>query len=131
MRVRLKGVNTVRRRRKDGSVAVYRYHRATGHPLEGEPGSPEFLASMHEAEKLQLSRHDGTVIGLIRRFTLSDAFACKAEATQREYRRILTKVVAPKNFRGWARRMSVSARAMSRHLEEWAACPAGWTPRSS
>lgn len=92
MRVRLKGVNTVRRRRKDGSVTVYRYHRATGHPLEGEPGSPEFLASMHEAEKLQLSRHDGTVIGLIRRYTLSDAFARKAEATKREYRRILTKV---------------------------------------
>lgn len=92
MRVRLKGVNTIRKRRKDGTVTVYRYHRATGHPLRGEPGSPEFLASMHEAGQLQLSRHDGSVIGLIRHYTLSDDFAGKAEATKREYRRILTKV---------------------------------------
>ncbi|AXS39230.1 site-specific integrase [Breoghania sp. L-A4] len=94
MRVRLKGINTVTKRRADGTKAVYRYHRATGHPLPGEPGSPEFLAAIHEAEKIGLDRHAGTVIGLIRDFTLSPEFDNRADSTKREYRRILTKVEA-------------------------------------
>ena len=36
----LKGINTVRKRLRDGTIAVYYYHRATGARLNGAPGSP-------------------------------------------------------------------------------------------
>lgn len=49
MRVRLKGINTVRKRRQDGSEVVYRYLGKGGPRLEGEPGSPEFMASYYAA----------------------------------------------------------------------------------
>src|SRR4051794_36821574 len=45
------GVNTVTKRRSDGTVAVYRYHRASGRRLDGEPGSVEFDASWRDAER--------------------------------------------------------------------------------
>lgn len=46
------GVNTVTKRRSDGTTAVYRYHRGTGRRLTGEPGTEEFQASWLEAERL-------------------------------------------------------------------------------
>lgn len=94
VRAKLQGVNTVRKRLADGAVRLYYYHRATGLRLEGKPGSPEFLRAYADAEKAMKDRHDGTVIGLIRSFILSDEFAKRAESTQREYRRMLTKIEA-------------------------------------
>jgi integrase len=88
MRVRLKGVNTVRRYRTDRSFALYHYHRATGRPLEGAPGSPEFIASYALAEKTVRDRAKGTISDLIRRFEASPEFANMREGTtQKEYRR--------------------------------------------
>ena len=45
VRVRLEGINTVRKRLADGSVKIYHYHRASGLRLDGEPGSAAFIAS--------------------------------------------------------------------------------------
>lgn len=88
MRVRLKGVNTVRRFRTDGSFALYYYHRATGRPLEGSPGSAEFIASYAAAEKSIRDRAKGTIADLMRRFEASPAFAdMEADTTQKEYKR--------------------------------------------
>src|SRR4051794_17304756 len=87
MRVRLKGINTVRRYRKDGSFALYRYHRATGRLLTGELGSPEFLDSYAQAERTLRQRAKGTVSDLIRRFEASPDFAEMADTTKCEYRR--------------------------------------------
>jgi integrase len=88
MRVRLKGVNTVRRYRTDGSFALYHYHRATGRALEGLPGSPEFIASYAAAEKSNRDRAKGTIADLIRRFEASPVFASMAaDTTQKEYKR--------------------------------------------
>ena len=96
MRVRLKGVNTVRRYRTDGSFALYHYHRVTGRPLEGVPGSPEFIASYAAAEKSIRDRAKGTIADLIRRFEASPEFANMREGTtQKEYRRKF-KVIDPK-----------------------------------
>lgn len=92
VRVRLRGINTVRRYRKDRSCILYRYHRATGRLLEGEPGSPEFIASYAAAEKSQRDRAKGTIADLIRRFEASPLFEDMADSTRKEYRRKL-KVV--------------------------------------
>lgn len=50
MRAKISGINTVRKRIRDGSIRVYYYHRATGTRLEGKPGSPEFIRSYANAE---------------------------------------------------------------------------------
>ena len=94
VRAKLKGINKVRKRLANGSVATYCYHRATGMALPGEPGSPEFLAAYVAAEKTLIDRHDGSFNGLVRDYTLSPEFGKLRESTQKEYRRMLTKAEA-------------------------------------
>ncbi|MFC5423078.1 tyrosine-type recombinase/integrase [Bosea eneae] len=91
VRVKLKGVNRVRKRLADGTVRIYHYHRATGERLEGKPGSAEFLASYTKAEQTTAQRHKGTFNDLIRAYTGSVEFAELAASTQAEYKRMLTK----------------------------------------
>ncbi|MGB5903076.1 MAG: tyrosine-type recombinase/integrase [Xanthobacteraceae bacterium] len=92
VRARLQGINTVRKRLADGTVRLYYYHRATGIALSGKPGSPEFLRDYGAAEKTMLDRHAGTLNGLVRDYTQSPEFGHLRDSTQREYRRMLTKV---------------------------------------
>lgn len=94
VRAELHGVNTTRKRLKDGSVRVYFYHRATGQRLRGKPGSPEFLQDYAAAERLMQDRHAGTLNGLIRDYSLSVKFERLADSTKIEYARMLTKVEA-------------------------------------
>jgi hypothetical protein len=49
MRVRLKGINSKRKRLADGTFKTYYWAWKGGPPLRGEPGSPEFHASYNEA----------------------------------------------------------------------------------
>lgn len=88
-RVKVKGINKVRKRLADGSIRLYFYHRATGAPLPGKPGSAEFLMAYTDAETTT-PRDTGTLAALIRMYLLSPKFERKAASTQREYRRILT-----------------------------------------
>jgi hypothetical protein len=92
VRVRLEGINTVRKRLAGGVVKIYYYHRATGMRLEGEPGAAVFVASYGEAEKMMRDRHaGGSLNALVRGYTLSIEFEQKlAPSTQTEYRRMLT-----------------------------------------
>jgi hypothetical protein len=96
VRVRLEGINTVRKRLGDGTVKTYYYHRATGLRLVGLPGSPEFIASYGDAEKAMRDRHAGSTLNaLIRAYTLSIEFQQRlAPSTQTEYRRMLTAAEA-------------------------------------
>jgi hypothetical protein len=87
--VKIKGINKVSKRLADGSIRIYYYHRSTGAPLPGSPGSPEFLTAYTEAETTT-PRDTGTVAALIRMYLLSPKFESKAPSTQREYRRIAT-----------------------------------------
>jgi integrase len=92
VRVRLKGINTVRRRHTDGSTVVHYYFRATGTRLEGEPGSQEFLLSYAAAERAMRERDRGTLADLMRRFEASPEYAKMAETTRLEYRRKLKRL---------------------------------------
>jgi integrase len=91
--IRLKGINRVRKRLADGTVAVYLYHRATGTRLPDDPRSPDFLIAYAEAEKIT-PKDVGSVAGLIRKYLDSLKFERKRETTKREYRRILTSMEA-------------------------------------
>jgi hypothetical protein len=66
VRVRLKGINTIRHLNANGEEMVYRYYRGTGQKLEGEPGTPEFLQSYAAAERASKDRANGTFSDLIR-----------------------------------------------------------------
>ena len=89
MRIRAKGINTVRARLASGEVKTYYYHRATGKRLVGKPGSSEFLTSFTVAEQSLRQRHAGTLSGLIRDFEGTKQWRRLAESTKREYKRVL------------------------------------------
>jgi hypothetical protein len=48
MRIRLKGINSKRKKLADGSFKTYYWLGKGGPPLRGEPGSQEFSASYNE-----------------------------------------------------------------------------------
>lgn len=88
VKAKIKGINTVRKRLADGSIAIYYYHRASGMRLPGSPGDPKFLAAFAEAERLR--PHDvENVNAIIREYLQSYAFERKAASTKREYKRML------------------------------------------
>jgi integrase len=89
MRVHIKGVNVATKRLADGSKKRYYYHRATGIRLDGEPQSPEFIASYARAEAATQNRLAGTFSALVREFTSSKEFEQKAKSTRAEYTRML------------------------------------------
>jgi integrase len=91
VRARLAGINQVKKRLSDGSIATYHYHRATGRRLSGPPGSASFLSDYAAAQESLVDRQRGTLLSLIRDYTMSPEFAMRAESTRKEYRRMLTK----------------------------------------
>lgn len=90
MHARLSGVNPVKRKLASGETKMYYYHRATGEPLKGKPGSAEFLASMAVAEAKTRNRDSGTLNGVLREFEETAKYRRLAESTKKEYRRIFT-----------------------------------------
>jgi integrase len=95
VRVRLKGINTVKKRLADGSVKVYRYHRATGKLLQGEPGSPEFIESFGAIAKSKTrspTPSSDTFSDIVVRYKDSEVFKVLAERTKLEYGRLLLAV---------------------------------------
>lgn len=91
MRVALKGINTANKRLSNGTLKRYYYHRETGIRLDGDLGSPEFVAAYSRAEQLARERHTtGVFAGLVRDYMQSPEFRTQlAESSQREYGRKL------------------------------------------
>ena len=90
---KLRGVNTVPKRLANGKIKVYYYHRATGQRLPGKPGDADFLAAYAQADKIE-PRNLHNVATLISTYLRSVRFAKKRETTQREYKRMLSKLEA-------------------------------------
>lgn len=89
MQLKARGINVVRARLASGKIKTYYYHRATGIPLKGPPGSAEFLASYAGAQQSNKQRTAGTLAGLIREFEFTKQWRRLAEGTKLEYRRVL------------------------------------------
>jgi integrase len=88
MRVRLKGINQARKKLADGTVKRYWYAwRGKGAPvLEGEPGTPEFIASYNAAVASRKPQRDKTLQGLINYFQTTTEFAHGiSERTRSDY----------------------------------------------
>jgi integrase len=87
MRVQLKGINSITRRLADGTVKVYWYAwRGKDAPrLQGEPGTPEFIASYNAAAGAKIAPAPGTLRSVLTAYQTSSAFLALRERTRRDY----------------------------------------------
>jgi integrase len=74
MRIRLKGINSIRKKLADGSFRTYHYAWKGGPPLRGEPGTPEFVNSYNEAATKKVAPPTGVLLALLLRFQESADF---------------------------------------------------------
>ena len=92
--VRLKGLNRVKKTLKDGTVRVHWYAWKGGPKLEGQPGSPEFIASYNRAVEQRRTPRNDTLAGLVTAYKAAPEFAKLAASTQKEWRRWLDRISA-------------------------------------
>jgi hypothetical protein len=86
MRIRLKGINSIRKKLADGSLKTFYYAWKSGPPLRGEPGSPEFVNSYNEAVAKKVAPPTGVLQALLFRFQESADFQFGiTPRTQRDY----------------------------------------------
>lgn len=74
MRVRLRGLNSNRKRLANGVAVTYWYAWKGGPALRGEPGTPEFIASYNEAVAQRRASPEGTIFSVLQKYQASDAF---------------------------------------------------------
>jgi len=87
MRVRLKGINHATKRLADGIIKHYWYAWRGGPLPQGEPGTPEFIASYNEAVARKIRAPEGVLSALIGKFEASPEFENLARRTQEDYRK--------------------------------------------
>ena len=93
MRVRLKGINSKRKRLADGSLKTYYYAWKGGPPLRGEPGSPEFVALYNAAVAQKVTPPTGALLALLFRFQESAEFQFGiSPRTRRDYIKQLKRI---------------------------------------
>jgi hypothetical protein len=92
MRVRLKGINSVKKKLADGSVKVFYYAWKSGPSLRGDPGTPEFIASYNEAIARKLVLPNGTLLSLLQRYQASSDFTDLADSTRRSYIALIKRI---------------------------------------
>jgi len=85
MRIRLKGINSVRKRLADGRVVTYWYAWKGGPSLTGEPGTPEFVASYNEACARKVTPPTGVLLSILQGYQASDEFLGCSERTRADY----------------------------------------------
>jgi integrase len=85
MRIRLKGLNSVSKILAGGVVVTYYYAWKGGPRLTGEPGTPEFIASYHEAVSAKKSAPSGALLALLQAYQASSEFGGLRERTRSDY----------------------------------------------
>jgi hypothetical protein len=68
MRIRLRGINSKRKRLADGSYKIYRWAWKGGPPLHGEPGTPEFIVSYNDAVAKKKIPPTGKLLSLLQAY---------------------------------------------------------------
>jgi hypothetical protein len=92
MRIRLKGINSVRKRLADGSTKTFYYAWKGGPPLRGAPGTPEFVASYNEAVARKREVPRGSLLSILQQYQQSDAFQGLAASTRRSYVALIQRI---------------------------------------
>jgi integrase len=84
--MRLKGINSIRKKLANGRFKTFYYAWKSGPPLHGEPGSPEFVNSYNEAVAKKVAPPSGVLLALLFRFQESADFQFGiTPRTQRDY----------------------------------------------
>lgn len=86
-RVRLKGLNRTTKKLASGREVTYYYLGKGGPRLDGEPGSPEFIASYHAALEAQRLTPKDTLQSVIDAFQSSSDFTSLAVKTRGDYKK--------------------------------------------
>lgn len=86
-RINLKGLNRTKKKLADGSERIYYYLGKGGPRLEGEPGTPEFIASYHAAVEAQRRVPKDTLQSVIDAFQKSSDFTSLAAKTRADYKK--------------------------------------------
>ncbi len=92
MRVRLRGVNSKRKRLADGTWKTYRWAWKGGPPLRGEPGTPEFIASYNQAVARKAPPPRGVLLNLLQQYQASEDFGLLADSTRRSYIPLIARI---------------------------------------
>jgi integrase len=87
MRVRLKGINSRKKRLADGRWVTYWWAWKGGPRLQGEPDSPEFIASYSAAHARKVELPVGVLLTVLTKYQHSDDFLQLAERTRKDYLR--------------------------------------------
>ena len=85
MRVRLRGINSVTKRLAGGRSVTYWYAWKGGPRLQGELGTPEFVASYNKAVASKVSPPQGVLLSLIQGYQASTDFGGLAHRTRTDY----------------------------------------------
>jgi integrase len=85
MRVRLRGINSKRKKLADGSFRTYYWAWKGGPPLRGEPGTPEFVASYNEAVAKKIAPPRGVLLSVLHAYQASDEFLSLAPRSRSDY----------------------------------------------
>jgi integrase len=125
MRVRLKGINSYRAKLTHGSYKTYWYAWKGGPRLEGEPGTPEFIASYNAAVATKVVPPKGTLFAVLQAYQESDDFLGLAPRSRHDYvNKIklierefgdfpLSGLTDPRTrglFKAWRERLAISSR---------------------
>jgi integrase len=85
MRVRLRGINSKRKKLADGSFRTYYWAWKGGPALRGEPGTPEFIASYNEAVARKVVPPRGKLFSVLQAYQASDEFLDREPRTRSDY----------------------------------------------
>jgi hypothetical protein len=85
MRIRLKGLNSVNKVLADGGVVTYYYAWKGGPRLKGDLGTPEFVASYHEAVSAKRTPAAGVFLALFHAYQASSEFAGLRDRTRADH----------------------------------------------
>ena len=85
MRIKLRGINSKRKKLADGSFKTYYWAWKGGPPLIGEPGSPEFVASYNAAVATKVTPPRGRLLSVLHDYQKSDEFLSLAPRSRLDY----------------------------------------------
>ena len=116
MRVRLKGLNSIRKKLADGSHRTYYYAWKGGPALKGEVGSPEFITSYNAAVTARAASPDTELLSVFDAYQQSSDFAGLADRTRSDYRKLIKVIEA--EFRDFPI-SGLSDRRTRAHMMKW------------
>jgi integrase len=92
MRIDIKKLNWTAAKLADGTIKRYWYAWRGGPRLQGEPGTPEFIASYNAAIATRIAAPEGRLLRLLQDYQRSQDFLSLRERTRADYIKQIAKI---------------------------------------